>query len=178
MISALHMTNKYDFIGVCVHSDAPNSLLPYRLQPARLLCPWDFQARILEWVAISSSRGFPTQGSYLYLLHLLHWQADSLPLSHLGSPRFNYELFLGSRSQFLTLMLFQVRSSFVSGGWKRLTCALQNVEQHPQPLCTRCQQQIPNVASKTKRLQIIPVSARVGATGLQNYLQLRITDLE
>ena len=24
----------------------------------RLLCPWDFQARILEWVAISSSRGF------------------------------------------------------------------------------------------------------------------------
>ena len=26
--------------------------------PPRLLCPWDFQARILEWVAISSSRGF------------------------------------------------------------------------------------------------------------------------
>ena len=23
----------------------------------RLLCPWDFQARILEWVAIPSSRG-------------------------------------------------------------------------------------------------------------------------
>ena len=34
------------------------------------------QARILEWVAISFSRG----------LHLLHWQVDSLPLSHLGSP--------------------------------------------------------------------------------------------
>ena len=27
---------------------------------------------------------FPTQGSNLCLLHLLHWQADSLPLSHLG----------------------------------------------------------------------------------------------
>ena len=26
---------------------------------------------------------FPTQGSNL---HLLHWQADSLPLSHQGSP--------------------------------------------------------------------------------------------
>ena len=25
--------------------------------PVRLLCPWDFQARILEWVAIFSSRG-------------------------------------------------------------------------------------------------------------------------
>ena len=28
---------------------------------------------------------FLTQGSNTYLLHLLHWQADSLPLSHLGS---------------------------------------------------------------------------------------------
>ena len=27
------------------------------LWPTRLLCPWDLQARILEWVAISSSRG-------------------------------------------------------------------------------------------------------------------------
>ena len=39
------------------------------------------QARILEWVAIASSRG-----SYPPLTHLLHWQADSLPLSHLRSP--------------------------------------------------------------------------------------------
>ena len=39
------------------------------------------QARILEWVAISYSRGSsPTQGSNPCLLHLLHWQADSLPL--------------------------------------------------------------------------------------------------
>ena len=29
-----------------------------------------------------------TQGSNPHLLHLLHWQADSLPLSHLGSPGF------------------------------------------------------------------------------------------
>ena len=32
-------------------------------KPARLLCPWDFPARILEWVAISSSRGFPDPGT-------------------------------------------------------------------------------------------------------------------
>ena len=45
-----------------------------------------FQARILEWVAISSSRGiFLTQGSTWWLLGLL--QVDSLPLSHLGSPK-------------------------------------------------------------------------------------------
>ena len=44
-----------------------------------------FQAKILEQVAISSSRIFLTQGWNLSLLHLLHWQAGSLPLSHLGS---------------------------------------------------------------------------------------------
>ena len=30
------------------------------------------------------------QGSNLHLLHLLHWQADSLPLSHLGMLLFFY----------------------------------------------------------------------------------------
>ena len=39
------------------------------------------QARILEWVTIS----FPRVSSQGSNLHLLHWQADFLPLSHLGS---------------------------------------------------------------------------------------------
>ena len=39
-------------------------------------------ARILKWVAISFSRGiFPGSNP-----RLLHWQADSLPLHHQGSP--------------------------------------------------------------------------------------------
>ena len=47
-----------------------------------------FQARILEQVAILLSRGiFPTQGLNPRLPRLLHWQADSLPLHHLGNPR-------------------------------------------------------------------------------------------
>ena len=33
-----------------------NSLQPHRLPPARLLCSWIFQARILEWVTIPFSR--------------------------------------------------------------------------------------------------------------------------
>ena len=33
---------------------------------------------------------FPTQGSNLHLLRILHWQADSLPLGHLGSPLLGY----------------------------------------------------------------------------------------
>ena len=38
------------------------------------------QARILEWVAISFSRGiFLTQGSNTHLLHLQHWLVGSLP---------------------------------------------------------------------------------------------------
>ena len=44
------------------------------------------QAEILEQVATSFSGIFPTQGSNPGLLSLLHWQADSLPLHHLGSP--------------------------------------------------------------------------------------------
>ena len=42
------------------------------------------QAKILEWVAISSSRGSsrPTDRTRV----VLHWQADSLLLTHLGSP--------------------------------------------------------------------------------------------
>ena len=60
------------------------SLWPHRLQPARLLCPWN-------------SPGKNTEMGYHFLLQgifltqelnpcLLHWQADSLPLSQLGSP--------------------------------------------------------------------------------------------
>ena len=45
-----------------------------------------FQARILDWVGrhFLLQGIFPAQGSNP---HLLHWQADSLPLSHLGIPR-------------------------------------------------------------------------------------------
>ena len=45
-----------------------------------------FQARILEWVAISYSRGLSQPSDQTQVLHLLNWQADSLPLHHLGSP--------------------------------------------------------------------------------------------
>ena len=43
------------------------------------------QARILEWVAIPSSRG-SSQGSNLHVLCLLHWQVDSL----LAPPRISH----------------------------------------------------------------------------------------
>ena len=52
--------------------------------PPKLLCPWDFPGKNTGVGCHSLLQGiFPTQGSDL---HLLHWQVDSLPLSHLGSP--------------------------------------------------------------------------------------------
>ena len=69
-------------------------LRPYSLQPARLLCQWDFPGK-------NTGVGchFPSflQGIFLIqrlspcLLHLLHWQVDSLPLNHLGK-NYNYWL--------------------------------------------------------------------------------------
>ena len=48
------------------------------------------QARMLGWVAISSSRGSSPPGWEPSLpLRLLHWQAASSPLSHLGNLRIN-----------------------------------------------------------------------------------------
>ena len=40
-----------------------DSLWPHGLWPSRFLCPWDFPARIQEWVAISSSGDLPNLGT-------------------------------------------------------------------------------------------------------------------
>ena len=67
-----------------------SSLWPYGLQHARLLCPWNSPNKntgvdchfLLQEI-------FLTQGSNL---HLLHWQAESLPLSHQGSPKVKHHM--------------------------------------------------------------------------------------
>ena len=46
------------------------------------------QARVLEWVAISFSRRSSPLRGWTHDSCILHWQADSLPMSHLGSPSF------------------------------------------------------------------------------------------
>ena len=56
----------------------------YGLQPARLLCPWDPPGKNTGVDCHFLLQGiFPTQA---WNPHLLHWQVDSLPLRHLGSP--------------------------------------------------------------------------------------------
>ena len=77
------------------------------LQPCLTLCdPMDFnlpgssvhgilQARILEWVAMPSSRGFfPTQGSNPSPLHLLHCRRIFRLLSHGEAPGRYWEVTL------------------------------------------------------------------------------------
>ena len=59
-------------------------LQPHRLQPARLLSPWDFPGQNTGAGCHLLLQGiFPTQGSNP---RLPHWQVGSLPLSHQGSP--------------------------------------------------------------------------------------------
>ena len=73
------------YVSMCACSVVSDSLRPYGLQPTNLLCPWDLQARILEWVAIPFSRG-SSRPRDLPIAASPALQADSLPLSHLGSP--------------------------------------------------------------------------------------------
>ena len=69
----------------CACSVTPLSdfLHPHALQPARLLCPWNFPDKNPGVDCQFFLQGiFQTQGWNSCLLHLLHWQKDSLPLSH------------------------------------------------------------------------------------------------
>ena len=60
---------------------------PWTVEPARLLCPWNFLGNNTGGGCHFLLQGiFLTQGLNPHLLCLLHWQADSLPLRCLGSP--------------------------------------------------------------------------------------------
>ena len=59
-------------------------------EPARLLCPWDFPGKNTGVGShFSLQENFPTQGLNL---NLLHWQVDSLSLSHIvGRHNLNFK---------------------------------------------------------------------------------------
>ena len=64
-----------------------NSLRPYGLQPATLLCPQDSPGKNTGVGCHALLWGiFPAQGSNPSLLCLLHWQVGSLLLGQLGKP--------------------------------------------------------------------------------------------
>ena len=75
------------------------------LQPVRLLCLWNFPSKNTGVSCHFLLQGiFPNQGLKLRLLCLLHWQAVSLPLCHLGSPHWLYNIYkiLGKCLTFLS----------------------------------------------------------------------------
>ena len=64
-----------------------NRVVVNRRQWIIFLCPWNFPGKNSGLGCHFLLQGiFLTQGLNPGLLHLLHWQADSLPLSHLGIP--------------------------------------------------------------------------------------------
>ena len=80
-----------------IAQSCPFLLRSHGLQPAKLLCSWEFPGKNAGLVAISSSRGstlfqeiLPTQGLNLHLLYLL--QVDSFTTEPPGKPHghFNY----------------------------------------------------------------------------------------
>ena len=72
-----------------VTSVMSDSVWPHGLYPTRLLCPWGSPGKDAGAGCRFLFQGlFPTQGSNLSLLHLLHWQVGSLPLAPAEKPTF------------------------------------------------------------------------------------------
>ena len=82
------------------------------------------QARILEWVAMPSSRGiFLTQESNPCLLCFLHWQVGSLPLGPPGKPIFMYIcmyiVYLFIHAQIYFSPWFRILLPWLRMSWRR-----------------------------------------------------------
>ena len=75
-----------DMVCVCLCVQLYLTLCSHEPWSSRLLCPWDFQGKNTGVGCYFLSRGSSQPGWNTHLLYLLHWQANSLPLSHLGSP--------------------------------------------------------------------------------------------
>ena len=80
-------TDKMMIHACSVTSVVFDSLWPHGPGPAKLLCPGDSPGKNSGVGCHTLLQGiFPTQGSNLHLLCLLHWQARSLPLAPPGKP--------------------------------------------------------------------------------------------
>ena len=119
VVLALRLYFKQGFWGVGAGVHVQSCLIlcdPMDCSPPGSSVHGIFQGRILEQVAISSSRGSSRPRHQTRVL--LYWQVDSLPLSHLRSPRgsikvqsnhqqsfVNYQQHQGLRIKMETLVL-------------------------------------------------------------------------
>ena len=71
----------------CVSVVSNSFATPWTVEPARLLCPWDFLGKNTDVGCHFLLQGiFLTQELNSQLLYLSHWQAGFILLHHLGSP--------------------------------------------------------------------------------------------
>ena len=70
-------------VCVCAHAQLRLALCSSKDCSLQLLCPLDFRGKNTEVLPFSSPEDLPDPR----LLSLLHWQADSLPLTPCGKPR-------------------------------------------------------------------------------------------
>ena len=68
--SPMHESEKWKWS----RSVVSDSSWPHGLQPTRLLHPWDFPGRVLEWGAIAVSSGSPSRLKYVYLFPYKRYQ--------------------------------------------------------------------------------------------------------
>ena len=92
--------------------------------PTRLFCPWDSSGKDtgVGWHALLQGI-FPTQGSNLHLLCLLHWQVDSLPPDSAPTHK---------QAAFHTLMFLL---SFHDLTFDCVLCLFADALLHPDPSC-------------------------------------------
>ena len=119
---------------VCSATQSCLTLQTHGLWPPRLLSLWDFPGKntgvgchfLLQAIVLNQESN----------RHLLHWQADSLPLSHLGSPG-PIHLPDHCPKWLLCWLLFKIYESNWGFGliveillkpeaWDALTCVLQS----------------------------------------------------
>ena len=82
------------WVRVLSRSVVSDSLQPHGIEPASFLCPRYSPGKNTGVSNLSLSllqRIFPIQGLNLYLLH---WQVDSVPLRHQGSPHIFWSIFI------------------------------------------------------------------------------------
>ena len=107
-VPGVHLSVRASCMLSC--SVTSDSLRPHGLEPARLVCPWDFPSKNTGVGCHFLLQGFfLTQGSNPHPLCLLHWQADCLPLNHLESPGVNGTWLLMVLQNCLDLLHFEVK---------------------------------------------------------------------
>ena len=90
MIHVLGLDPGAVFTSMLSHSVVADSSQPFGRQPARVICPWDFSGKILEWVAISFSGDLSDPGIKPESPVSPALQVNFLPTEPLRKPLYRY----------------------------------------------------------------------------------------